>query len=114
MSRNTTGFQSTIRSLFSSLEDEESSSVSQEELIRHAMLNTLNLKDWSDFDQLHDRIVFATDLMELWFLRSELMHAISRGYGELIASRQMREISEMFEGLLPKTMHTRPSPLGSD
>jgi hypothetical protein len=108
------GFKSSIRALLSNSADEEPCSDIREEDIRRAMLNTLDHKDWSSYSYLEYRILFAEDLIALWYLRSELMHIISTCHGELLASGKMREISTMFKGLLPKNMNSRPSPLGKD
>ena len=47
----------------------------------------------------------------LWFLRPELLMALSARAGEQAAHEIIDEISAMFDGLLPKSLNSRPSRL---
>lgn len=106
-------FRSSFQALLNSSANQERPIASRQEDIRQAMIKALEHKDWSAHATLGDRIMFAEDLMDLWFLRSELMQVVSSRYGEMMAHRALREISDMFEGLLPKNMNYRPSSLGT-
>jgi hypothetical protein len=58
------------------------------------------------------RVQFADDLQALWYLRGDLMAALADLHGEAHARETIRNISDQFQGLLPKGLSTRPSPLG--
>ena len=72
-----------------------------EEEVRHAMLAALDLFCGSEFLELDDRISFARDLDELWYLRSQLMIAIAANHGEALARDQMLAITKKFAGFHP-------------
>ena len=57
------------------------------------------------------RIRRATDIRDLWYLRGELMLAMAQVRGEGAALEAIYAISEEFEGLLPGSFSSRPSPL---
>jgi hypothetical protein len=44
-------------------------------------------------------------------MRGELMGHIARRHGEMRASEQIALLSDMFTGLLPSGLRSRPSPL---
>jgi hypothetical protein len=44
----------------------------------------------------------------LWYLRQDMLAALSNVYGEARARREMRPINELFKGLLPQAMVARP------
>jgi hypothetical protein len=81
--------------------------------IRKAMLDSLGEKGCVSFPQIVRRVLFSNDLQGLWYLRSDLMAAISSMQGESVASQEIRRITAMFEGLLPKCMFSRPGSLGN-
>lgn len=58
------------------------------------------------------RIRYADDVQSLWFIRGELMALLARRHGEAAALEQIEMVSDMFEGLLPRGLRSRPSPLG--
>lgn len=62
--------------------------------------------------KLELRVTHASDLQDLWYLRGDVMAAIASTDGEAIARRKLDEISDMFRGLLPKSLTSRPSSLG--
>jgi hypothetical protein len=100
--------------LGSAMSDDDPHPAFQLEDIRQTMLDTLDHAGWNTYSYLEHRIMFASSLMDLWFLRSDLMHAISNVLGESVAAQTIREISAMFDGLLPKGLASRPSPLMSN
>lgn len=81
--------------------------------IRKAMIQSLGEHGCTAYPQVVRRVVFASDLQGLWYLRSDLMAAISSMHGESVASQKLRGITAMFEGLLPKCMFSRPNSLGN-
>jgi hypothetical protein len=81
--------------------------------IRKAMIGCLGEKGCVSFPQIVRRVLFTNDLQGLWYLRSDLMAAISSMHGESVASQELRRITTMFEGLLPKGMFSRPGSLGN-
>jgi hypothetical protein len=106
-------FITTMQSLLSSSESDQEQTGDRMEDIRQAMLDTLDRDDWDNYYYLERQIMCVPDLMDLWFLRSDLMYAISTVHGEMVSGQILRTISNMFDGLLPKNMATRPSPLGN-
>jgi hypothetical protein len=59
------------------------------------------------------RIRFAPDVQALWFLRSELMRFLAGRHGEALAREKLSALGEMFDGVLPGGLRSRPSPLGT-
>lgn len=76
------------------------------------MVDSLGNEGCANFPQVERRILFAEDLHGLWYLRSDVMVAISSLQGECVAIQKIRKITGMFEGLLPKGMFSRPGSLG--
>lgn len=58
------------------------------------------------------RIEAVEDLRALWFLRQDLMVALSAQQGEEKARECIAQISRAFDGLLPRSFASRHSPLG--
>lgn len=82
------------------------------EEIREVMLTLSQMDGGTDHSaSLTRRIRYATDLQVLWFLRGELMGLLARSVGEAVALEKMDRLSEMFSGLLPRGLRSRPSPL---
>lgn len=79
--------------------------------IRQAMLDSLGDEGCASYPHIERRVLFAPDLQGLWYLRSDVMVAISSLRGEGVASQRIRQITRMFEGLLPKGMVSRPGGL---
>ncbi len=61
---------------------------------------------------LYRRIQYADDIQALWYLRSDLMAALAFAHGETMAKREMAEITEAFQGALPKAMRMRAGSRG--
>jgi hypothetical protein len=80
--------------------------------IQQAMLDALGQAGTQRFTMVARRIQYAPDLQALWYLRGDLMGALAALHGESQARYTIQDISEQFEGLLPRGMSTRPSPLG--
>ena len=79
--------------------------------IREAMLSTLGADGSTQFSQLTRRIRYAADIKDLWYLRGDLMAALSAKHGEAVAREQVAAITDQFQGLLPGGLSSRPSPL---
>lgn len=89
----------------------ESEMSARTEEIRQSMLGILGEKGAASFPALRRRLMFATDIEALWYLRSEWMGSLSSLHGERVAAAHLRSINIQFEGLLSKGMNSRPSPL---
>lgn len=71
--------------------------------VRSAMLEATPVVGPDDAQaNVFGRIHRAADLRALWYLRSDLMAAISGERGELIARREVAAITKLFDGLLPE------------
>ena len=79
--------------------------------IREAMLSLLGENAPKRFPQLTRRIRYANDIQALWYLRGDLMATLATIYGEGTARQKVKAITEMFDGLLPGSLTSRPSPL---
>ena len=79
--------------------------------IRSTMLDALEQHGSDASTLVHLRVRYANDLEDLWYLRGDVMAAIASNQGESIARKKVEQISNMFKGLLPKGLVSRPSPL---
>ncbi len=79
--------------------------------IREAMLAILGAQGAKHFPQITRRIRYCDDVQALWYLRGDLMGALAAMQGEVAAREQLARITAMFQGLLPKGLNSRPSPL---
>jgi len=75
--------------------------------IRSAMLAMLQLHSGRTVQRVAQRVQFADDLEALWYLRQDVMTALSDFDGEGAARRQMKQINSMFKGRLPHSMGPR-------
>lgn len=78
--------------------------------IRSAMLSLLPAPERSEevpSQRLAQRVRFADDLESLWYLRQDLLQALSATVGEAVAHRQIQRITRMFRGRLPQAMVPR-------
>jgi hypothetical protein len=80
--------------------------------IQQSMLAALGHDGARNYPAIARRIQFSDDVQALWYLRGDLMAALAALHGETRAREAIRAISEQFQGLLPKGLSTRPSPLG--
>jgi hypothetical protein len=83
------------------------------EEIRESMLMHLGEAGFKQFAQTTRRIRYASDVQALWYLRGDLMAALAAMHGELAARQKIAMITSMFNGLLPSSLNSRPSPLVS-
>ena len=80
--------------------------------IQEAMLTALGQAGMKGYPAITRRIQYADDLQALWYLRGDLMGALAALHGEARAREIIRDISGQFQGLLPRGLSSRPSPLG--
>jgi hypothetical protein len=102
-------FINTLHGLLNTQPPESSHAPLKIEAIRQCMLECLDGDLCLQFPQITRRVRFASNLEALWFLRPELLLAISSVAGELAAQEKVGEITSMFDGLLPKSMNSRPT-----
>jgi hypothetical protein len=79
--------------------------------IREAMLELLGEGATKQFANVTRRIRYANDIQALWYLRGDLMAALAAIHGEASARQRVASVTEMFQGLLPGSLNSRPSPL---
>ena len=79
--------------------------------IRESMLAVLGDRGHKHFPHVTRRIRYANDVQALWYLRGDLMAALAAMHGEMQARQKVASVTEMFEGLLPNGLNSRPSPL---
>ncbi|MCA3237918.1 MAG: hypothetical protein ACK5RC_12930 [Curvibacter sp.] len=114
MNRLASQFISSMQGLMNRTPAEDVQLAISIEDIRQAMLDFLGDEGCSSFPQVERRVLFAPDLQGLWYLRADIMVALSSLQGERIASQKLRHLTHMFEGLLPKGMVSRPGGLGRE
>lgn len=78
--------------------------------IRELMLELLGERA-RHHPQVTRRIRYATDIQALWYLRGDLMAVLAGTHGEAAARHQVRDVTDMFRGVLPGSLTSRPSPL---
>ncbi|MDM0044345.1 hypothetical protein QTH91_07635 [Variovorax dokdonensis] len=76
--------------------------------IRTAMLQMLRThgRDYG-IVRVAQKVQFADNLEALWYLRQDVMTALSDFDGESAARHQMRQINRMFKGRLPDALGPR-------
>ncbi len=98
-----------IQSIFHGTADSQNSRIETAlEDIREAMLNELDVPNKVQTSKLELRVTYANTLQDLWYLRGDIMAAIAVIDGEVLASQKLRQISSMFNGLLPGSLASRP------
>lgn len=75
--------------------------------IRTAMLSILQGHGGHSIQRVSQRVRFAVDVEALWYLRQDVMIALSAIDGETAARRQMKAINSMFKGGLPGSIAPR-------
>jgi hypothetical protein len=79
--------------------------------IRESMLDLLGDIGPQRYPQITRRIRYAGDIQGLWYLRGDLMGALAAMHGEVVARERVQAITDLFQGLLPGSLSSRPSPL---
>jgi hypothetical protein len=81
------------------------------EEIRAHMMDSLGLHI-NKYPHLARRIRHAPEIQGLWYLRGDMMGMLAAEHGETEARVKVTSLTRMFEGLLPRSLKSRPSPLG--
>ena len=81
--------------------------------IRTSMLALIGDVEEQKFLHVGRRIRYASEVMGLWYLRGDLMALLASRHGEVRARENLREITGMFEDMLPRGLRSRPSPLAA-
>jgi len=76
--------------------------------VRDAMLKLLQAHEGANFRRVAQRVRYADEMESLWYLRQDMLAALSEVHGELRARQEMRHIHGLFKGLLPQAMAARP------
>lgn len=84
------------------------------ERVRKAMLDALFKHSRTADVALRRRIQYSMDLSHLWYLRADVMAAVSKGGSESQAREVMDGLTALFKGKLPSGMRSRPSPLQAE
>ncbi len=84
------------------------------EEIRQAMLECVGTSGSPNLQLLERRIRLAGDVQGLWYLRGDLMVALSAMQGESAARKKIQKLTSLFDGMLPPGLCSRSSPLGSE
>ncbi|MBC5783488.1 hypothetical protein H8N03_11080 [Ramlibacter sp. USB13] len=79
--------------------------------IREAMLSLLSEAGGRQFANVTRRVRYANDIQGLWYLRGDLLAALASVHGEAVARQKVQRVTRMFQGLLPGSLTSRPSPL---
>ena len=77
------------------------------EKIRRLMLIELGQYGEKKFPAFARRVQGASDILGLWYARSDLMSILATTYGETVAREKVADISSKFKGLLPKSLSSR-------
>ena len=72
------------------------------EVIRKAMLQTLEQGGGDTHTTIERKLLFAHDIDQLWYARPELMNALSATKGEAAARACMDDITRLFEARIPE------------
>ncbi|MDP3700634.1 MAG: hypothetical protein Q8R72_06985 [Hylemonella sp.] len=75
--------------------------------IRQAMLSCLGAAARERFPHVERRILQASSVPTLWFLRPELLMAVAAHSGEQAARQAIDDLSDMFDGLLPQGLSAK-------
>ncbi len=81
--------------------------------IRDAMRDCLGAAAAEAYPAVELRINHANELIDLWYLRGDVLTALATIEGESPARQKLVPITNMFVGYLPKGMSSRPSPLAA-
>jgi hypothetical protein len=79
----------------------------QLELLKQAMLDALTQRGCLNHPRLVRQIRYAADAEGLWYLRSDLMQALSDLLGEGAAYEELERVSLLFTRYLPQAMTRR-------
>jgi len=75
--------------------------------IRESMLALLQSHQGERFHRVAQRVRYADELESLWYLRQDMLAALSDVHGERGARQHMAAVTRMFRGALPQSMAPR-------
>ena len=107
MSWITSGLRNSIYGLLGHSQPSDSVLVNRMEDIRETMLDLLGDDGTRFHPNVTRRIRYASDVQALWYLRGDLMAVLAGVHGEASARRQVRAITDMFRGVLPRSLTSR-------
>lgn len=81
------------------------------EEIRELILGEMGEFGQKNYAGIVRLVRYAQDAQGLWYARGDVMKVLAAVHGETIAREKLAGISEKFEGLLPRSLNSRPSPL---
>ena len=102
MNKLASHFISSVQGLLGRPPIDENHSSFRIEDIRQAMLDSLGEEGCTSYPHIERRVLFAPDLQGLWYLRADMMVALSSLQGERAASQKIRQITHMSRGCCPK------------
>ena len=105
------GIKTSILGLLGGASMSDSTLQNRVEEIRQTMLDALGEQADGQFPLLVRRLRYADDAQGLWYLRGDLMASLCAITDEAQARQTLRSITDMFRGLLPGGLASRPSPL---
>ena len=79
--------------------------------VRQEMLRLLEDMPPTEVARAALRLRIARDAQALWFLRTDLLHALAKQVGEPEAARRLQRVTALLEALIPRGLRTRASPL---
>lgn len=74
------------------------------ERVRGRMLDLLARHGGPQRSQLAERVRYAGEMQSLWYLRHDVVKALSAEHGEAAAREHIRPINALFKGYVPKSM----------
>ncbi len=77
--------------------------------IRQSMLDCLGASGCQAFPLTERKVRSAKDVQDLWYLRADVMTALSALQGERLAREKVEIFSPKFRGLLPSNLDRRSS-----
>lgn len=99
-------FKPGIRNSISALLSPEARRDSPESLepVRDAMLAVLGEDGARINPQLARKLKYLHDAHALWFARAEMVAVLSQLHGEALAVHRVKNLSPVFQGLLPRSL----------
>lgn len=79
--------------------------------IRVAMVSAMldALKGQTTRPPVWNKVIYATSIQTLWYLRTDLMAMLSEHCGETLAREKLVEITEKFRGAMPREQMPKKS-----
>ncbi len=79
------------------------------ERVRTQMLQLLSRYEGAAFYRVAERIRYADEMECLWYLRQDLMAALSEVHGEVAARNAVAPLNALFKGQLPAALTATPA-----